>query len=92
MRVRLIQPPSRAEQTIEIGRDQLFRVDMKKAIMIAIAMLDSGTVGISADNLWQLTVRHIASRHSPTGTNAGWVARQVFNEIITSQPFCKIIL
>lgn len=68
-----------------------FRADIERAIRKTIANLDRGTVGISQDCLWQLTVRKIASNHAPGGTNAGWIARQVFNQIVDNQPYCKFV-
>ena len=70
---------------------ELFKADMAKAVRQAISKLDRGTVGISEDCLWQLTVRHISPRNTPTGTNAAWVARQVFNEIVRDNPYTRFV-
>jgi hypothetical protein len=96
MRVRLIQPPSRAEKVIETGRQELFKEDMLMAIRKTIMILKAeGTVGMGEDNLWACTVSRIPRNHSPMGTNAAWVARQVFNEIVRdtrNTPINKFIL
>jgi hypothetical protein len=69
---------------------ELFKRDVEKAVRLAIANLDAGTVGVSADCLWQLT--RIPSNNGPSGTNAPWVARQAFNEVISRKPYSRIIL
>lgn len=62
---------------------------IEQAISKAIANLDKGTVGIGDDCLWQLTVRHI--QNGPTGTNAAFVAREMFNVIIAKMPYRRFI-
>lgn len=69
----------------------LFQRDMRKAINKAISRLDSGTVGIGEDCLWQLTVGHIDKTNGPTGTNAAWVARETFNAIVRRPPFSTFV-
>jgi hypothetical protein len=71
---------------------ELFKKDMAKAIRQAISKLDRGTVGIGEDCLWQLTARHIPhNANSPVGTNAAWVARQTFNDIVRDHPFTNFV-
>lgn len=70
---------------------KLFRQDMAKAIRKTIAHLDPGTVGIGRDCLWQITVRNIPTANGPTGTNAGYIARQVFDEIVSQKPYAGFV-
>lgn len=54
-----------------------------KAILAKIAACKKeGTVGISADNLFAITVRDVPAYGSPRGTNATWALRQTFNDIL----------
>ena len=66
-----------------------FYNDVEKAIKQAISKLDSGTVGISRDNLWQLT--RIVSTVGPVGTNAAFYAREVFDAIVSRAPYCNFV-
>jgi len=72
---------------------ELFKKDLTETIRVIIFGLKSkGTFAMSADNLWQLTVGKIKSQYGPVGTNAAWMVRQVFNDIIAEHPFKKFIL
>lgn len=73
---------------------ELFKADLKAAIRATIARLKrSGTVGMSADNLWQCTVSRVATTHGPVGTNAPFVARQLFLEVIeSSKSFTSFVI
>lgn len=70
-----------------------FKTELTKAIKHTIAGLDSGTVGIGEDCLWQLTAGRIQRDcpNAPRGTNCAWVARQTFNEIVRSAPFNRFV-
>ena len=70
----------------------MFRSDVRRAVVEAIAGLPAGTVGIGADCLWQLTATHIHSEHGPRGTNAAYYAREMFNEVIRGRPFSRFII
>lgn len=70
---------------------ELFKRDMNRAIRQAISKLDRGTVGIGEDCLWQLTVNQLSKANGPIGTNAAWVARQTFNEIVRDHPFTNFV-
>lgn len=72
-----------------MSKQELFKADLTKDIKAAIARLPSGTVGVGRDCLWQCT--RITSQHGPQGVNAGWVARQVFNEIVAAKPFNRFV-
>ncbi len=71
-------------------KQEQFRKEVEAAVREAIARQDSGTVGMSADCLWQNT-RIKQTDSSPKGTNAAWVARQVFNEVIACRPWSKFV-
>lgn len=87
------------------GREQLDQVSMprdwfnrrlawKEALRAATRETISrykrdGTVGMSADCLWQCT--RIPQQNGPQGTNAAWVARQTFNEILAEPEFKSFI-
>lgn len=62
---------------------------MINAVRSAIAHLDRGTVGISRNCLWQLTVRHI--KNGPVGTNCAYVARQDFDAVVSAPPFNRFV-
>jgi hypothetical protein len=64
---------------------------MEAAVKQAIANLDSGTVGIGDDCLWQLTVTRVNKAHGPTGYNAPTVARQVFDSIVHAPPYNRFV-
>ena len=50
-----------------------------------ISLRKDGTTGMSADNLWQLLANDLRTiPNLPTGTNAAWVLRQWFNDLIAS--------
>lgn len=69
-----------------------FKQEMFKAVNRAIAHLDKGTVGIGDDCLWQLTVRYLRDcPHAPMGTNAAFVARETFNEVVGEKPFNRFV-
>lgn len=65
---------------------------MRGAVKTAIAHLDRGTVGIGNDCLWQLTVGYLRNcPNAPRGTNAAWVARQTFDEVISEKAFAHFV-
>ena len=64
---------------------------MQAAVKQAIANLDSGTVGIGDDCLWQLTVTRVNQAHGPMGGNAPTVARQVFDSIVHAPPYTRFV-
>jgi hypothetical protein len=69
-----------------------FPEELTKAINETIANLEPGTVGISRDCLWQLTVGKISRcPHAPRGTNAAWVARQEFDAIVSAKQFKSLV-
>jgi hypothetical protein len=70
-----------------------FKTELTKAIKATIAHLDRSTVGVSRDCLWQLTASRISREcpNAPRGTNAAWVARQTFDEIVSAKPFNKFV-
>lgn len=69
-----------------------FETAMREKILTTIANLDPGTVGISRDCLWQLTVRGLASLDgAPQGTNAPFVARSIFDSIVMTAPFARFV-
>ena len=71
---------------------ELFKKDVEKAVRKAISSLERGTVGIGEDCLWQLAAGHLSrSANGPTGTNAAYVARQVFNEIVRVKPYAGFV-
>ena len=68
----------------------LFKADVRHAVLYAIArMSGEGAIAATADCLWQCT--RIRSAFGPVGTNAAWVARQVFNEVIGERPYSSFI-
>lgn len=70
----------------------LFKKDMEEAIRLSIAHLDRGTVGISQDCLWGMVAQRVShSPHGPAGTNAGWVAKQTYLEIVSRQPYAGFV-
>lgn len=70
----------------------LFQKAMVKAVRAAIhRMRNDGVVGVGDDCLWQCTVTHLDRSNGPSGTNAGWVARQVFDEVVTMPPFNRFV-
>jgi hypothetical protein len=70
-----------------------FEAELRRAIKNTIAHLDRGTVGISRDCLWQCTVSRITREcpHAPVGTNCGFVARQVFDSIVSEKSFSNFV-
>ncbi len=67
-----------------------FKADLRKSVSEAMSKAKSDdTISMSADCLWQCT--RIRSQHGPVGTNAAWVARQVFNEIIQDRQFSRFV-
>jgi hypothetical protein len=81
--------PTRAE-----ARDAAFKADMRKGIAETILKLKrGGTVAMGADNLFAVSVgKWSRSQHAPSGVNCGWVARQVFNEVIREPGFMRFII
>lgn len=69
---------------------QAFQQDIRTALRQTIRRYrKDGTIGMSADNLWQCV--RIPERYGPTGANAAWVARHMFNEILTEHEFNRFI-
>jgi len=62
------------------ARSAAFKVDIRQAIKKAIARAGADTAGMSRDCLWQSTNLH-HSVNGPVGTNAAWLARQMFDEV-----------
>ena len=63
----------------------LWRSEFRAAVIQRIRALDhDGTTSMSRDNLFQIV--RIPPNGGPTGTNARWVARQVFDEIVARLP------
>lgn len=71
--------------------NDIFKTAVEIAIRTAISRLDRGTLAISPDCLWQLTRIPNCVPGAPVGTNAAWVARQTFNEIISRAPYNKFV-
>lgn len=72
-----------------------FATELTATLKRAIAHLKAdGTVGMGADNLWQVVANRISREcpSAPRGTNCAWVARQTFNDIIRQPPFNRFIL
>jgi hypothetical protein len=70
----------------------LFKLDVGRAIRQAISKLPYGTVGIGEDCLWQLTTTHLSgSVNGPSGTNAAYIARQVFDDIVRDHPYTNFV-
>lgn len=80
----------KGNMTLTKTKSELFKEEVRKSIQEAIARLDKGTVGISADCLWQCT-RIISTDNSPKGTNAAYFARQVFNETVACKPWSNFV-
>lgn len=78
--------------TVKINNEASFQEALRGIIRQVIAGLDSGTVGISRDCLWQAVARY-ASRHdkSPKGTNGAYYARQEFDAIVATKPFNRFV-
>jgi hypothetical protein len=74
-------------------RGEAFAAELRRAIRNTISGLDSGTVGISRDCLWTLVANRISHHcpHAPQGTNCGYVARQVFDSIVSEKSFSKFV-
>jgi len=73
--------------------EEPFKTELRKAIKNTIAHLDRGTVGISRDCLWQCTTSRITREcpHAPLGTNCGFVARQVFDSVVSEKAFANFV-
>lgn len=76
----------------QVSEDQ-FTKELRRAIKDTIAHLDRGTVGISRDCLWQCTVSRISRMcpSAPTGINCGYLARQVFDSIVSEKSFSNFV-
>lgn len=71
--------------------NDIFKTAVETAIRTAISRLDRGTLAISPDCLWQLVRIPHSIPGAPVGTNAAWVARQVFNSIIARPAYAKFV-
>ena len=73
--------------------ETLFKKDLATATKDVIKKLKKdGTVAMGADNLWQLVVSRVNKQHGPVGTNAAYMARVSFNEVIAQKPFYNFLL
>ena len=66
-----------------------FEAQLTRIIQDRIARLPGDIVGVSRDCLWQLI--HIPSNIGPRGTNAAFIARNLFNEIVSKPAFEKFV-
>lgn len=74
------------------GKQEMFKMDLRRTLGVVIAGLDSGTVGISRDCLWQMAAGKIShSMHAPVGVNAPYFARQVFDSVVSEKAFTKFV-
>ncbi len=70
-----------------------FRNDMVNAIKRTIAELrHDGTVAMSRDNLWAMVVGKLSRTNGPSGTNAAYVARMIFNDEVNRGPFSRFLI
>jgi|ERR1035437_6880324 hypothetical protein len=76
-----------------VARQDAFKNDIRVAVEDTIAKARSeGTVGISADCLWQcLASQASRSMHRPSGTNALYYVRQVFTDVISEKAFSNFV-
>lgn len=72
---------------------ETFKLELAKEIKRAIARLSSeGTVGVSADCLWQCVACNVSRLASaPQGTNGAYYARQAFNEVVATTPYARFV-
>lgn len=72
--------------------EALFRDDLRNAVRGTIRRLKrTGTVAMGVDNLWQCAVSAIPRNNGPTGANAQWVARRVFDEVVSEPAFRSFV-
>jgi hypothetical protein len=69
-----------------------FEIALREKILTTIANLDGGTVGIGRDCLWQIVSKGASSLPgAPVGTNAPWVARSIFDAIVSGPAFSRFV-
>ena len=73
--------------------EEPFKTELRSILKQAVARLRrQGTVAMSKDCLWQnIAVSINPLPHAPKGTNCAWVARQVFDSIVSEKAFANFV-